>query len=165
MTMWHFAASGVAGLDLYAWDDATSTYRWTDTANVTVYPTSSSILNGAGSSSSHHANECNTLFRSSSIGDLELECTACHREVHPMRFSYGWGSRQLQAVAVPAEPASLQRRCATPHRPHLDFVHRPRSGLCCLQAHHMVRAVLHPTSASTHVCVKLITHTRAHIQT
>ena len=35
--MWHFPSTGVAGMDLYGWDETNSTWRWTGTT-VPSYP-------------------------------------------------------------------------------------------------------------------------------
>lgn len=33
IAMWHFPSTGVAGMDLYAWDEGNSTWRWTGTSH------------------------------------------------------------------------------------------------------------------------------------
>jgi hypothetical protein len=46
--MWHFPSTGVAGLDLYAWDTGNASWRWVDTTH-TQGPTltASNTLHGA----------------------------------------------------------------------------------------------------------------------
>lgn len=41
--MWHFPSTGVAGMDLYGWDETNSTWRWTGTA-IPKYPVTTSKL-------------------------------------------------------------------------------------------------------------------------
>ena len=43
MSMWHFASTGVAGMDLYSWDSRERTWRWTGTSHPT-YPITSSKM-------------------------------------------------------------------------------------------------------------------------
>lgn len=45
-TMWHFPATGVAGLDLYAWDTANATWRWLATTHTnTAAPGTHAVIN------------------------------------------------------------------------------------------------------------------------
>ena len=32
ISMWHFPSTGVAGMDLYSWDEGNATWRWTGTS-------------------------------------------------------------------------------------------------------------------------------------
>ena len=43
-TMWHFPSTGVAGLDLYSWDNATEAWRWVGTTHTIAYPNMKDIL-------------------------------------------------------------------------------------------------------------------------
>ena len=43
LSMWHFRASGVSGMDAYAWDDKNAPWRWTGTSRP-VYPITESKL-------------------------------------------------------------------------------------------------------------------------
>ena len=43
LSMWHFASTGVSGVDCYSYDETTTTWRWTGTAKPT-YPTTVATL-------------------------------------------------------------------------------------------------------------------------
>ena len=49
-SMWHFASTGEAGMDLYAWDDGNATWRWTGTA-APSYPVTTKKVAAAACSS------------------------------------------------------------------------------------------------------------------
>ena len=44
--MWHYPSTGVAGMDLYGWDDRAETWRWTGTSHPS-YPITLSKLASA----------------------------------------------------------------------------------------------------------------------
>ena len=43
-TMWHFASTGVAGMDLYRWVNSSSVWRWVGTTVTNVFPESTNTL-------------------------------------------------------------------------------------------------------------------------
>lgn len=43
-TMWHFASTGVAGIDVYRWSDADNAFRWVGTTVKNDYPSSMNTL-------------------------------------------------------------------------------------------------------------------------
>ena len=58
MSMYHFSATGASGLDLYAWDDNSSTWRFTSVTTSIVYPVSMSEMQAAP-----HADGTPTRYR------------------------------------------------------------------------------------------------------
>ena len=58
LSMYHFSATGVSGLDLYAWDDNSSTWRFTSVTTTIVYPVSVSEMQSAA-----RADGTPTLYR------------------------------------------------------------------------------------------------------
>jgi hypothetical protein len=47
LSMYHFSATGVSGLDLYAWDDNASAWRFTSVTTTIIYPVSVSEMQAA----------------------------------------------------------------------------------------------------------------------
>jgi hypothetical protein len=56
--MYHFSATGVSGLDLYAWDDANNSWRFTSVTTTIIYPVSVSEMQAA-----RRADGTPTLYR------------------------------------------------------------------------------------------------------
>ena len=58
LSMFHFSATGVSGLDLYAWDGSNNSWRFTSVTTTIVYPVSVSEMQAA-----RHADGTPTLYR------------------------------------------------------------------------------------------------------
>ena len=58
LSMYHFSATGVSGLDLYAWDSNASAWRFTSVTTTIIYPVSVSEMQAAP-----HADGTPTLYR------------------------------------------------------------------------------------------------------
>lgn len=59
--MWHFPATGVAGLDLYAWDEGNATWRWLSTTHTNLNKGAGGCVNALTAFPACSGDACTTV--------------------------------------------------------------------------------------------------------